>query len=95
MDNEIFYKREVFYLSEKLFQDIVSHINCNDVSHCDRLGKLRQQEMPVDPLSLRIYPKDLPIPITVKLPSIYFNSDTGVSSYNLNSKFLSPDDHFY
>lgn len=51
--------------------------------------------MPVDPLSLRIYLKDLPIPITVKLPSIYFNSDTGVSSYNLNSKFLSPDDHFY
>lgn len=86
MHNEIFYKREVFYLSEKLF--------CNNVSRCDRLGKLRHQEMPVDPLSHRSYPKDLPIPKTVKLPSIYYNSDIGVSSYKLNSKFLPSDDHF-
>lgn len=90
-----FISEKCFIYLRKFFKIYRATLNCNDVSHCDRLGKLRQQEMPVDPLSLRIYLKDLPIPITVKLPSIYFNSDTGVSSYNLNSKFLSPDDHFY
>lgn len=83
-----FISEKCFIYLRNFFKILWATLNCNNVSHCDRLGKLRQQEMPVDPLSLRIYPKDLPIPITVKLPSIYFNSDTGVSSYNLNSKFF-------